>query len=269
MDPEAAQLVFGDDGSASADVVWLWINNHPWPGWRISVVSAQPPPPGTHVDDDRSSVHPWTPPAPRRLFAAEDVTQVEHLMAEADPRLVLDSFTSAALLAIGPRGRGAIRSLIFGSTAEWLVSSHRPLTPLVVVRSARRTEHVLLCVDGSIHAQHAVEALTRLPWIGDTRVTLLGVEDGRAEAERGVTAAAEVLEAHGVSRVSRVLMGALPHTAVFDVRSTILDVIGEETPDLVAMGTRGLGGLRRVLGSTARAVIDHAPCSVLIARSGD
>jgi nucleotide-binding universal stress UspA family protein len=64
-------------------------------------------------------------------------------------------------------------------------------------------------------------------------------------------------------------MGSLPHTAVFDVRSTILDVIGEETPDLVAMGTRGLGGLRRVLGSTARAVIDHSPCSVLIARSGD
>jgi hypothetical protein len=27
------RLVFGDDGSADADVVWLWINNHSWPGW--------------------------------------------------------------------------------------------------------------------------------------------------------------------------------------------------------------------------------------------
>ena len=28
MNTPAPQLVFGDDGSAAADVVWLWINNH-------------------------------------------------------------------------------------------------------------------------------------------------------------------------------------------------------------------------------------------------
>ena len=36
MSREEPRLVVGDDGSASADVVWLWINNHSWPGWRIS-----------------------------------------------------------------------------------------------------------------------------------------------------------------------------------------------------------------------------------------
>jgi len=52
--------------------------------------------------------------------------QLEHLMAEADPRLVLDSFTDAALLAIGPRGAGLLKQLGLGSTAEWLISAHRP-----------------------------------------------------------------------------------------------------------------------------------------------
>lgn len=44
MKTEARHPVFGDDGSAAADVVWLWINNHRWPGWRISVVTAHHPP---------------------------------------------------------------------------------------------------------------------------------------------------------------------------------------------------------------------------------
>lgn len=270
MNPEAQHLVFGDDGSASADVVWLWINNHPWPGWRISVVTARRPPLGPPVGSERSSPHPWNPPARRRLLSAEDVTQVEHLMAEADPRIVLDSFKDAALMAIGPRGKGVFKHLHIGSTAEWLVSAHRPLAPLVVIRSARPTQHVLLCVDGSVHAQRAAQTLAGLPWIGDTQVTILGVIDNHAEIERGVEDAANLLETRDIKRVSRRLTPAIPHTATFDVRSTILGTIAEENPDLVVMGTRGVGGIRRtVLGSTASAVLHHAPCSVLIARGRD
>ena len=32
MASETPRLVFGDDGSPSADVAWLWVNDHPWPG---------------------------------------------------------------------------------------------------------------------------------------------------------------------------------------------------------------------------------------------
>ena len=28
-------LTFGDDRSPAADVCWLWINSHTWPGWRL------------------------------------------------------------------------------------------------------------------------------------------------------------------------------------------------------------------------------------------
>src|SRR5207342_301857 len=64
MGTEAPQLVFGDDGSAAADVVWLWVNNHRWPGWRISVVTAVKPPLGAPVGTERSTAHPWEPPTP-------------------------------------------------------------------------------------------------------------------------------------------------------------------------------------------------------------
>lgn len=268
MNAEARHLVFGDDGSAAADVVWLWISNHSWPGWRISVVTAHQPPLGPPVASERSSPHPWTPPTPRRLLSAGDATQVEHLMAEADPRLVLDSFNDVALMAIGPRGTGLLKHLHIGSTAEWLVSAHRPLAPLAVIRSARPTRQVLLCVDGSVHAQRATETLAGLPWIDDIHVTILGVTDGDAEVERGVEDAARLLESRDITSAHKRLTAAIPQTATFDVRSTILDTIAEDTPDLVVMGTRGVGGIRRtVLGSTAGAVLHHAPCSVLIARA--
>ena len=265
MNTPAPQLVFGDDGSAAADVVWLWINNHSWPGWRISVVTASRPSLTVPVEPERSAPHPWEPPTPRRLLSTSDGVHVEHLRAEADPRLVLDSFTDAALLAIGPRGAGLLKQLGLGSTAEWLISAHRPLAPLAVIRSARPTRTVLLCVDGSPHARRATQTLTRMPWIADTRVTVLGVADADPAIERAVDDAATILEAHGIPGVSTHLAGAMPQVATFDVRSTILRAIDTTCPDLVVMGPRGRGGLRRAaLGSTASAVLRHAPCSVLI-----
>ncbi len=270
MSPSDRQLVFGDDGSAAADVAWLWVNNHAWPGWRISVVTAQVPPAGPAVGSARGTPHAWTPSAPRRFLRAEDATEVEHLTAEADPRLVLDSFEEAALMVIGPRGTGALKRLHLGSTAEWLVSAHRPLTPLVVVRSARPTQHVLLCVDGSPHAREAARTLAGLPWASGTHVTILGVLDRRADAEGGVEAAGQLLASRGTGSTTPRLVSAVSQTATFDVRATILETIAEEKPDLVVLGTRGAGGIRRaVLGSTASTVLHHAPCSVLVARAGD
>jgi nucleotide-binding universal stress UspA family protein len=268
MNTPARQLVFGDDGSAAAEVVWLWINSHRWPGWRISVVTAVKPPLGAPVGTERSTPHPWEPPTPRRLLATSDGVEVEHLMAEADPRLVLDSFTDAGLLAIGPRGAGLLKQLGLGSTAEWLISAHRPLAPLAIIRSARPTRSVLLCVDGSLHARRATKTLARMPWITDTQVTVLGVVDGSPGVERGVDDAVRLLESCGIAEVSTHVARALPQVPTFDVRSTILKTIDTTSPDLVVLGPRGLGGLRRAaLGSTASAVLRHAACSVLISPS--
>jgi nucleotide-binding universal stress UspA family protein len=265
MNTPAPILVFGDDSSAAADVVWLWINNHQWPGWRISVVTASKPPLGAPVGPERSTPHPWEPPAPRRLLATSNGVHVEHLMAEADPRLVLDSFTDAGLLAIGPRGAGLLKQLGLGSTAEWLISAHRPLAPLAIIRSARPTRTVLLCVDGSLHARRATKTLIQMPWLSGARVTVLGVADGSPGVERGVDDAARLLESHGITEVNTHLARAIPQVATSDVRSTILKAIDNTSPDLVVMGPRGLGGLRRAaLGSTASAVLRHAPTSVLI-----
>ena len=273
----APRLVVGDDGSAAADVVWLWVSNHRWPGWRISVVTARPPAAGPPVGAERAAPHPWDPPSPRAYPGdAGDVVAVEHLLAEADPRLALDSCADAALVAVGPRGRGVLKHLHVGSTTEWLVGAHRPLAPVVVVRSARPTARVLLCTDGSAHARSALEALRALPWLADCRVRVLGVDDGRhdgrhegeATVEAAVEEAAARLREDGVARVEPDVLDAVRHTATLDVRAVVLGTVADQAPDLVAVGARGTGGIRGLLvGSVATAVVHHAPCSVLVARA--
>lgn len=259
------RLVFGDDGSASADAVWLWVNSHPWPGWDIWVVTAQRPEEFEILPPDRVTLHPWSPPHPRTLFADSEATRVEHLTAEADPRVVLDSCDDAALMVIGPRGRGALKQLHIGSTAEWLLS--RPAVPVALIRSGRATQRVLLSTDGSPHATRAARTLAGLPWIGETTVTVLAVADGRTDTERAVAEGVEILRAGG-AEPEGVVVDAKARGPLLrhDARTVILEEVQARDVDLVALGTGGLGGMRRaVLGSTASAVALHAACSVLVA----
>ncbi len=264
MSGKQPQLVFGDDGSAAADVAWLWVLNHTWPGWRVSVVTAKHDPEAGKGPD--SGLRPWEPEVPRRMFDSSPEVVLEHLAAAADPREVLASFPDANLIAIGPRGSGALKAMHVGSTAESLLSSEQPLAPLAIIRSARPTRDVVLCVDGSPHAQRAAEVLAGMPWVSGCTVRILGVADGSADPTAGMAAAAEVVSRSGAA-VDEVEAVAMRRMLAMDVKSTILDYVADTEPDLVAMGTRGEGGLKRLLlGSTASAVAHYARCSVLITR---
>lgn len=90
-------MVFGDDGSISADLAWLWINCHPWPQWRIEVVAAVMPS-LDRVSTEGSELHEWQPANPRRALSDSRIDEVIHLTCELDPRLALSR--SADLLVI-------------------------------------------------------------------------------------------------------------------------------------------------------------------------
>lgn len=52
-----------------------------------------------------------------------------------------------------------------------------------------------------------------------------------------------------------------------DAASMIIEQVEKDNPDLLVIGSRGMGGFKRlVLGSTASKVINHVCCNILVVR---
>ena len=254
-DPTGQRLVFGDDGSPGADVAWLWINNHPWPGWRIEGWTGSSEPPSASSWGTPPRVEAWKSPWGRAYLGDATAVDVAHFYADADPRLVLGEQENVDLLVVGV-GEHDLGSMWSGSTAEWLM--RHPPAPLVIARSAAKARSVVWCVDGSRHAQRAMDAFLALPLAIGAHVRVLVVDDGRVDVDAAAAAAQAFLEAQeGEASVER--------TDGKPTRS-ILRYLAANDANLVVLGTKGLTGWRRLrVGSTAGAVVQHARCTALLA----
>jgi nucleotide-binding universal stress UspA family protein len=94
--------------------------------------------------------------------------------------------------------------------------------------------------------------------VADTEVLEVEWEAGRTHAEGAIQRTAQVLGGRQVE--SRIEPG--------DPAKAICEVAAEEGVDVVVIGSRGHGRLRRaLLGSVSTHVIHHAPCPVLVVRS--
>ncbi len=52
-----------------------------------------------------------------------------------------------------------------------------------------------------------------------------------------------------------------------DAASMIIEQVEKDNPDLLVMGSRGMGGFKRlILGSTASKVLNHVCCNILVVR---
>ncbi len=255
-------LCFGDDGSEGADGAWTWVAAQHWAGWRAEVLTALEPPPGPPPSAEKAHPHRWDPPHPRHAPDAAGFSEVVHLRADAEPRYVLSSRTDAALLVVGPTGSGALKSLHLGSTAEYLL--HHPPVPVVVGRGAMPVRRVLVGIDGSGHAERAVEALAALPWCAELAEVVLAtvaVEASVGAVSRG--RASSLLERAGVAKVVERRVAGAHHG------DALLDLAREHTVELLVAGTHGRSSVKEVLlGSTADALVRHAACAVLLARNG-
>lgn len=251
-------LAFGDDHSGGADACWQWIVSQRWDGWRLEVVTAQPPADFHPVPPEETELHPWKPDDPRPVHDG-GFTEVEYLRAEVDPRVALIA-RNWDLVAVGPRGEDWLETVRLGSTADWLL--RQPTSPLVIARKSAPVRRVVLAADGSAHAKRSVESLSRLPWIEGVVVRVVVVDDGRVEPEKALDQATETLSASGV-QLETVTRSGKPT----DVLVEEIDAI---EADLVVMGARGHGRIKRlVLGSTTLAIAGSTECSLLVAHAED
>lgn len=186
------------------------------------------------------------------------------------------------LIVTGSRGRGPLRAMLLGSVAAE-VAAHAP-APVLIARS-NRVARLLVATDGSECAQGippllaswgifgstpadalavnvpdspAYELMASLYALGDEQITRERLALAQ-RADHDATAMAQRLEEAG--------MPSRPLVRSGDAAEQILAAASETEADLIVTGSRGLGGLERlILGSVARNVLLHARASVLIAR---
>ncbi len=140
---------------------------------------------------------------------------------------------------------------------------------------------IVLAVDGSTHSRATTAFIGRLPLPESTEVTVTTVIDDPARLgipdPTGTDKLAEIRE---LMRRSAVELVAETSAALKGRGLTVAERLLEGHPareiprlaeeldaDIVAVGSRGLGGVERfLLGSVSEKVLQHAPCSCLIGR---
>ena len=250
-------LAFGDDHSPGADTAWDWIASHRWPGWSLEIVTADPPEDMRPVEEEESRLHPWEADDPRDPEDA-GFDSVVNLRAAIDPRLALIE-KPWDLVTIGPRGSGMLKSLHLGSTADWLL--RQPVSPLLLARQTGQASKVLVATDGSPHARRAIDTLATLPWLEGVAVHVVTVAERRFESDEALNSATDALSGSGADLVDAVVRQGRPTQA-------IVSEVENVDPDLIVMGARGHGKIRRlVVGSTAAAIAGSLDRSMLVAHA--
>jgi nucleotide-binding universal stress UspA family protein len=183
------------------------------------------------------------------------------------------------VIVVGSRGRGPLASMLLGSVSAEVVD-HAPC-PVLVTRSDR-VSHLLVATDGSDLARTIPDLLGRWGVFRDMKANVVSVA---LPPERMFEVLAEVyslgsypaedrqevLDRHrrfAEETARRLTEAGLPATSAVlagDPAREIVEAARRSGADLVVTGSRGLRGLDRLfLGSVARNVLLHAPCSVLV-----
>ncbi len=219
---------------------------------------------------------PFLPPSvvvdldPRKP-AAELVGTVARTVAQRYPDLVIDTrivdgdaagtlvdaSRHAAFLVVGHRGLGGFTELVVGSVGVH-TTAHARCAVLVVRGDTGSTgAPVVVGVDGSVRARIAAayafdEARTR-------RCDLYVVSVRPSGSEPADAGLGGIVERHPDVKVHHEIRHG------DSAALAILTLAREVDGGLVVVGSRGLGGFRGLLvGGTGRALVDHAPCPVMV-----
>jgi len=294
------RVLFATDGSRSADRARDLLAHLPWPdGTSFSVVYA------LEARGELFSA-PWMSPAPPELDSVEaellrhaDVTlddavrtlerpgrSVERLTLRGRPASAIVEEArawKADLVVLGNRGHGPIASMVLGSVSTEVVD-HAPC-PVLVVRDAA-IDSIVFAEDGSPGAERVARALRSWPVLQGLPIDVVSVAETSMPWSAGMTAglyeevAATYARDVELARESTLAladrsaaalrsggMTAVPHLLEGAPADRIVEFALSRPRSLVVVGTRGHGGLARlILGSVARNVLLHAPGSVLIVR---
>ena len=288
------KILLAVDGSTSSDRAASLVANLAWPmGSTIEVVTVYP---GTAAMFDMPGVvqaadviqeteNAMEAEARRtvikvaRRFAAPDLTVQTQVLRGRAVTALLDQASEfkADLIVVGNRGRGPFESAVLGSVSASVVDHSK--VPVLVARRDH-IARILLGEDGSKSAAAAVDTVRRWSALHGAPIRVLSVADVdpqwnpwlggaemRAAQAAGTASIHERQKALSLSTASNLgKAGLVAEGLVQDGNPAhrLVEAAVNWDADLIVVGTHGHGGLGPIVGSVAREVLYHSPCSVLL-----
>lgn len=217
------------------------------------------------------------------LEVAPDI-KIGHTIAEGSPiDMLLEMSKEATMVVMGSRGLGGLSGMVLGSVSAAVVS--HAYCPVVVVREDNPVNEntkygpVVIGVDGSEVSQKATEyAFAEANARGAELVAVHTWMDMQVQASLAGLAAAQaqweeveqeqkallderlapLVEKYPNVEVKKVITRDRPVRALTDVA---------EGAQLLVVGSHGRGGFKgMLLGSTSRALLQAAPCPMMVVR---
>lgn len=194
----------------------------------------------------------------------------------------------AGLIVMGARGVKGMRSLFLGSVSRAV--SIESSMPLLITKPASHAVKgpmkVLFADDGNDSSKTAARVLAGLPLAPDTDITILNVLwseyadiperfvmeiDDRIKDDVAKTRTTEYDKSETRMKETKAILSkkfstVRTLTKVGDPEVEIIDQADTMKADMIVVGSRGLKGVKAIMGSVSRYVLGHAKCPVLIGK---
>ncbi|NLF91826.1 MAG: universal stress protein [Corynebacterium marinum] len=210
--------------------------------------------------------------------------KIGHTIAEGSPiDMLLDMAHDVTMIVMGSRGLGGLSGMVMGSVSAAVVS--HASCPVVVVREDNQLDEatkygpVVIGVDGSDVSAKATEiAFAEADARGAELVAVHTWMDMQVQASlAGLSAAQqqwEVVEREQIDMLTERLAPMTEKYPNVEVRKVITRdrpvralVENSEGAQLLVVGSHGRGGFKgMLLGSTSRALLQSAPCPMMVVR---
>jgi nucleotide-binding universal stress UspA family protein len=265
---EASADLAGKSGS-ELHVVHVW---HDVPGFAHAFVKRELRRQGQEILDEQV----------QKIEASGGTVTRAHLRGgrTSDEVIELSEELGVGLLVVGSRGLGTVRRILIGSHSEEIV--HHARVPVLVVRrgeSAWPPSRVIIGEDFSDDARKAGELAASIGALYGSQVLLVYAHPDLPEVPPGEARETVAQELRGAreqdeerldSRADELgeILGSRPEIRVSDgyPAAVVLQAAHQETPPpLIAVGSRGIAGIRRTrLGSVSTKVVTASPGPVLV-----
>lgn len=192
------------------------------------------------------------------------------------------------MIVMGAKGLKGVKALLIGSvTRSVAINSSKP----VLIIKPPQWEvpdnlKILFPTDGSVYAEETGRFLTSIPFYDNTEITVLHViqsgldipERFHIEIDESIKKIATEIRSIALKESEKIIARSRKFlserftkinglTEDGDPTLEILNTAKKLKVDIIAVGSKGMRGIKGMLGSVSRHILGHSECSVLIGKT--